>query len=742
MHDLADLRDANAGFGNKAAGLARLIAAGLPVPPGFAIAASVFERIAGAIELKDLEVAGHVLDEAARRTEAAELPGVDLKEHLRELGSHVIVRSSSAIEDGAHGGGAGVFESVGPVPNDVAHVWNAIRAVWTSALAPAAIVYARGRTNAIGLGVIVQQHVTGERVTVYTRSPSGSDELVIQRRDTLVRTPRVLIPSDLADHHAVIQALRAERVLGVPADVELVQRSARDEVLETWVVQARPIVVAPQRPAMTPTPPIMLAALQDGRVWSWDVTHNPDPLSPAQRGLVELVEAAKLGAYELRIAAGYLYTSPRQAPKSNFGDELAGALIERCRELEAAAETLFAAHVNGIEPALATYAQFYALWANELSPRIAELRRRARDEGHRHRPSSVEATITACARGAIEFPDLVHRIGALSPTWDISVPTFGERPELLQRAIGLARSDTKKKVSGASAERALDERTSETRGLGDMASRPLGEKSASLPRTADDRAFEENPLGDMASRPLGETSASGPRTADERTSKDRTSYERTSEPTSSGDRALAELRSENIDLGSIAADLAERDDLLFARAQQLVRNALLARGAELGIGDDIFWIDLELARSADPDPTTLQRKASAARTAHARAASWQMPLVIGGEHVEPDRRKTLHGVGAGPRVTGRVVRFASLASAVLAAPGDVIVVRAVTPALAVFVGRCAALVSETGGLLDHGAALARELGITCVVGCRDAWTSLHDNDTVDVDGDAGTVTRR
>lgn len=118
-----------------------------------------------------------------------------------------------------------------------------------------------------------------------------------------------------------------------------------------------------------------------------------------------------------------------------------------------------------------------------------------------------------------------------------------------------------------------------------------------------------------------------------------------------------------------------------------------------------------------------------------------MPLVVGA-NAENYRRETLHGVGAGPRVTGRVVRFASLASAVLAAPGDVVVVRAVTPALAVFVGRCAALVSETGGLLDHGAALARELGITCVVGCRDAWTSLHDNDTVDVDGDAGTVTLR
>ena len=67
--------------------------------------------------------------------------------------------------------------------------------------------------------------------------------------------------------------------------------------------------------------------------------------------------------------------------------------------------------------------------------------------------------------------------------------------------------------------------------------------------------------------------------------------------------------------------------------------------------------------------------------------------------------------------------------------------RAVTPALAVFIAGCAALVSETGGLLDHGAALARELGVPCVVGCTDAWSQLLDGTMVLVDGDAGTVAK-
>ena len=52
-----------------------------------------------------------------------------------------------------------------------------------------------------------------------------------------------------------------------------------------------------------------------------------------------------------------------------------------------------------------------------------------------------------------------------------------------------------------------------------------------------------------------------------------------------------------------------------------------------------------------------------------------------------------------------------------------------------------AVISEHGGLLDHGAAIARELGVPCVVSCRGAWTHLRDGDTVWLDGNAGVVIR-
>ena len=193
------------------------------------------------------------------------------------------------------------------------------------------------------------------------------------------------------------------------------------------------------------------------------------------------------------------------------------------------------------------------------------------------------------------------------------------------------------------------------------------------------------------------------------------------------------------------ADLAERDDFAFARAQRLVRRALLAHAAALGIAAaDIFWLPLDevaaATRGAPLDRITAHRRASAARTAALRAGRWDMPITVGGDATPAAPATGLRGSGAGARVTGRIVRFATLASAVAVGRGDIVVTRAVTPALAVLVAGCAAIISETGGLLDHGAALARELGVPCVVGCAGAWSTLRDGELVRVDGDAGTIT--
>jgi pyruvate,water dikinase len=53
----------------------------------------------------------------------------------------------------------------------------------------------------------------------------------------------------------------------------------------------------------------------------------------------------------------------------------------------------------------------------------------------------------------------------------------------------------------------------------------------------------------------------------------------------------------------------------------------------------------------------------------------------------------------------------------------------------------AAIVVETGGVLDHVAAQARERAIPAVVGAVGACRALRDGDQVLVDGSAGLVVR-
>lgn len=50
-----------------------------------------------------------------------------------------------------------------------------------------------------------------------------------------------------------------------------------------------------------------------------------------------------------------------------------------------------------------------------------------------------------------------------------------------------------------------------------------------------------------------------------------------------------------------------------------------------------------------------------------------------------------------------------------------------------------AIVTEEGGILSHGASVARELGVPCVVGVPLVSEVIEDGDTVSVDGTLGLV---
>lgn len=72
--------------------------------------------------------------------------------------------------------------------------------------------------------------------------------------------------------------------------------------------------------------------------------------------------------------------------------------------------------------------------------------------------------------------------------------------------------------------------------------------------------------------------------------------------------------------------------------------------------------------------------------------------------------------------------------------GEVLVCDAIQPTMTHLVMLASAIVERRGGMLIHGAIIARELGIPCVNGVRNAASILKNGDLVTVDGHLGIVT--
>jgi pyruvate,water dikinase len=98
----------------------------------------------------------------------------------------------------------------------------------------------------------------------------------------------------------------------------------------------------------------------------------------------------------------------------------------------------------------------------------------------------------------------------------------------------------------------------------------------------------------------------------------------------------------------------------------------------------------------------------------------------------------LHGIAAAPGTLTGTAR-------VLADPygdfdaGDILFARTVDPGWAPILACAGAVVLDIGGVLSHGAVVARELGIPCVVNVKVGTDMAVSGSTVTVDGSAGEV---
>jgi len=105
------------------------------------------------------------------------------------------------------------------------------------------------------------------------------------------------------------------------------------------------------------------------------------------------------------------------------------------------------------------------------------------------------------------------------------------------------------------------------------------------------------------------------------------------------------------------------------------------------------------------------------------------------------RARQLIGQPAGPGIgtgTARVIEKQSDLG--LFCRGEVLVCDAIEPNMTLVVPMAAAIIERRGGMLIHGAIIAREYGIPCVTGVPDATRAIQDGDTITVDGFLGIVT--
>lgn len=71
--------------------------------------------------------------------------------------------------------------------------------------------------------------------------------------------------------------------------------------------------------------------------------------------------------------------------------------------------------------------------------------------------------------------------------------------------------------------------------------------------------------------------------------------------------------------------------------------------------------------------------------------------------------------------------------------GDVLVVPFTDIGWSPYFPLLGGLVTELGGLISHGAVVAREYGLPCVVGCKQATRKIKTGDLVSIDGKTGQV---
>ena len=186
--------------------------------------------------------------------------------------------------------------------------------------------------------------------------------------------------------------------------------------------------------------------------------------------------------------------------------------------------------------------------------------------------------------------------------------------------------------------------------------------------------------------------------------------------------------------------------LLIAPSRELLKPAgrdLVARSV-LADADDIFSLDLPEARRAaageDMRGVVAARREMFARE-HVRR---RIPRVLLSDGTDAEAAlvrpgEGLRGSPASPGVVSGTARVILSPSGAHLEPGEILVAPSTDPGWTPLFLTAGALVMEMGGMMSHGAVVAREYGIPAVVGVAGATEQIVTGQRITVDGSAGTV---
>jgi phosphohistidine swiveling domain-containing protein len=714
--------------GSKALNLARLAAAGLPVPGGFVVTPGA---------LSDSDVAGPAI--------AAEVARLGADRYA--------VRSSAAAEDLPDASYAGMYESVLNVaPGDVA---GAVQRVWESGTAGRVTAYQQGLAGtahpgqATPVAVLVQvmveaqaagvaftaDPITGDTGEVLITAVRGlgerlvggeavGDEWVVRAGQARCRRSAEDAIDEGQAREVAELARRAESHFGAPQDLEWA--IAGDRV---FLLQARPMTALPE--PVTWIPPASGWWLRNFRLGEW----LPEPVTPLfadwllpvlERGAARAMRAES--GLPMRPAGavlnGWYFTTP---PPQVDGAPALQVLRHPRTVLAAPRVVLLLLHPERMPGELARMTRH---WREELLPRYREI--------------VATAQVAGAAVPPAELAGLIERIGEVAGEYSWSVATLAGSQWKIEAALTRF---CRAHVPGLG------------QGPQILVSGLAGTEPDLPPHALHSIDWYWPTAGEIGTPGPGADVLGRHRELAAR----RESAESACRAALAGRPRRQRRFGRLLAIAQTYAVVREQQTRQFSLGWPVLRACVLRLGAELvrrgaiSQDADVFFLtraELESALSDAPPPSP--------EAVRDRRERWERqrrliaPLQLGkapaiGRRVYEKAIETartgakppdgaLMGDPASPgRATGQVRVILDPGDFASFQQGEILVARATAPAWTPLFAKAAAVVTDGGTLAAHASLVAREYGIPAVVATGDSTTRLRDGQVVTVDGGAGLV---